>query len=163
MRALLLLSLLPLTYGCSDECKAPTDLRGGVMEATIDGQAWSTLVASWSETGSSLNINVDRTDGYTISMVLQTIMDGRNVLDLLDQDELPFDVTLGDGEDGGWAVVYVEGESGSYSTTEGVGGSITIAEREGDQLLGCLYFGAGSNAGETVDLADGLFRVAPRD
>jgi len=163
MRALLLLPLLPLTQGCSDDCKAPTDLRGGVMEATIDGEAWLTDLASWSETGSSLNINVDRTNGYTISLVVQTVMDGRNVLDLLDQEELPLEVMLGDGEDGGWAVVYVEGESGSYSTTEGAGGALTIAEREGDQLLGCVNFGAGSNAGETIELADGFFRVAPRE
>lgn len=161
MCALLLLPLLSLLLGCSDECRAPGDLRGGVMEATIDGQPWSTDAATWSETGSSLNVNVNRTDGYTISMVLQSAIDTRNVLDMLDLDDLPIEVTLGEGEDGGWAVVYIEGESQSYATNNGAGGVLTIVERDGDQLLGCVHFGASTNDGVSMSLEEGFFRLAP--
>ncbi len=161
MRALLLLPFAALFPGCSDECQPPSDLLSGSIEATIDGQAWSTAAATWSETGSSLNVNVDRTDGYTISMVVQSAIDSRNVLDLLDQDDLPIEITLGEGEDGGWAVVYVEGQSTSYSTTVGAGGSMSIVEQEGDQLAGCVSFGASTNDGDELQLTDGFFRLVP--
>ena len=161
MRFSILLPLLASLQACSDECQAPDDLAAGSLEATIDGQAWSTTAASWSATGSSLNVNVDRTEGYTISMVVQSAIDTRNVLDLIDQDDFPIEITLGEGEDGGWAVVYVEGQSTSYSTTEGAGGSMTIAERSGDQLMGCVAFAANTNDGDAFVLADGFFNLTP--
>jgi hypothetical protein len=111
----------------------------------------------------ALSINVDRTDGYTVSMVLRTALDGLLVADLVSSGETPFDVPLGDGDDGNWVNVYVQGVSSTYSTIQGSGGTFTVAKAEGQVLLGCLDFGAATSEGEILVFEGGRFKLAPRE
>jgi hypothetical protein len=161
MRLVLPLLLSLSLYGCGGECRAPTELLGGTLEGSLDGVAWSASDATWAEAGSAVQINHTMVDDHMLSIVLNSASDTQAVLDLLAAEALPFEVLLGEGDAGGWAVVYTPG--GSYSTGNASGGSLTIADRDGDQLLGCLHFEAATNDGESIVFEDGLFRVPLRE
>ncbi len=163
MRALLFLPLALSLYGCGGECRAPDDLGSGTLEGSLDGAAWSTSDATWAETGEQLLIGHSMVDGIMMSAVIHTTADSRPVQDLLEREEFPFDVILGEGEDGGWVTVYREGETASFHTQNAAGGTLTIASREGDDLLGCLHFSAATNEGDSVGFEDGFFQLAYRE
>ncbi len=143
-------------------CQAPEELASGAVEALIDGQSWQASDGAWSETGTSLQLSTSRADGYMLSMVLQTASDGLGVLDALDQDLLPFDVLLGEGDEGGWAVLYPEGSNNSFATKYASGGLLTVAAQDADRLLGCFAFEAANEEGDSVNVEQGLFVIAAR-
>ena len=164
MRALaLVFSALSLLQACSDECRAPDDLASGVLEGTLDGEMWKASDAAWAEAGASLQLGHSMVDGVMMSIVINSASDTQPVQDLLDRQELPFEVLLGEGDDGGWVTVYREGSTASYHTQNAAGGSMTFAAREGDDLLGCMQFDAATNDGESISFVDGYFRFGLRE
>ncbi len=142
MRILAPLSVPLLLQACSGDCRAPTDLLGGAYEGVLDGEAWAASDATWTYTGEQVLIGHTMADGVMMSMVVHTAIDSQPVVDLLDREELPFEVLLGEGEDGGWVTIYRDGSTSSFHTQNAAGGSVTFAELEGDQLLGCIQFDA---------------------
>jgi hypothetical protein len=162
VRALVLSFTGALLAGCRDACRAPDDLLEGQLVGTLGGASWTAEGVGWSEASEALSVNVDRTDGYTMSLVAHTALDGSLAVDLLAAGNAPFDVPLGNGDDGNWVNVYVQGETATYSTIQGTGGSLAVAAIEGDVLLGCLDFGAANTAGESLSFEEGRFRIGPR-
>jgi hypothetical protein len=158
-----MLPLLALLAACSGDCPAPDDFLEGQLRGTMDGAAWRAEGVGWTVASEALSINVDRTDGYTVSMVLRVALDGLLVADLIDADEAPFDVPLTNGDDGNWVNVYLQGATSTYSTIQGSGGTFTVAEIDGAVLLGCLDFGAATSDGEAVLFEDGRFKLGPRE
>ncbi|MFH1469839.1 MAG: hypothetical protein ABIO70_35980 [Pseudomonadota bacterium] len=163
MRPLTLATVVPLLTACAGDCPAPTDLLEGQVQGTMDSAAWLAEGVGWTVASGALSINVDRTDGYTLSMVLRVASDSLLVEDLISSGEAPFEVPLGDGEDGNWINVYVQGATSTYSTIQGSGGTLTVAEIDGEVLLGCLDFGAATSDGESLLFEGGRFKVGPRD
>jgi len=163
MRILALLPFALLLQGCSSDCRAPTDLLGGTFEGVMDGEAWAAGDATWTYTGSQVLIGHSMVDGVMMSMVIHTAIDTQPVVDLLDREELPFEVLLGEGEDGGWVTVYRDGSTSSFHTQNAAGGSVIIAERDGDQLLGCIQFDAATNDGDGMSFEEGFFRLEFRE
>ena len=149
---------------CNDEedlvCTTPSDLGSGAVEATIDGQAWNPVDGTWAEAGESLQVNTSATDGWMLSMVAYFDTAGTPILDALESAVLPIEVTLADGEQGGWALLYPD-SGPSFASEAADGGLLTISAIEGDDLLGCLHFEA-SDEESTVALEEGRFRLAPR-
>lgn len=162
MRPLALLCAAALPWGCGDVCRAPQDLPEGRIEGVLDGAAWAAEGVGWSEASGAVSVNVDRTDGFTLSAVLRTALDGRLVTDLLAEAEAPFEVPLGNGDDGNWVNVYAQGETATYSTIQAAGGTLAVAAIEGDRILGCLDFVAANTAGDDLAFEDGRFRIGRR-
>jgi hypothetical protein len=162
MRLLALIPVVVLSQGCSDVCPGSNDLGSGVLEGTLDGQAWTTTDAAWAEAGASLQLGHSMVDGVMMSIVINSASDTQPVQDLLEREELPFDVILGEGEDGGWVTVYRDGSTSSFHTQNAAGGIMTFAAREGDDLLGCMHFEAATNDGDSISFEDGLFGFARR-
>lgn len=162
MRILALSPLVLALQGCSDECRAPKDILGGVLEGLLDGQEWRADDATWAEAGASLQLGHTMVDGVMMSIVINAASDTLPVQDLLERDELPFDVILGEGEDGGWVTVFRDVSTASYHTQNAAGGTMTFASREGDDLLGCIQFEAATNDGDSISFEDGFFRFQRR-
>ncbi len=161
-RTWLLLLALPACKGEEDlVCTTPSDLASGAVEATIDGQAWQPTDGTWAEAGESLQVNTSASDGWMLSMVAYFDTAGTPILDALSAAAPPIEVTLADGEQGGWALLYPD-SGPSFATEATAGGLLTISAIEEDELLGCLYFEA-SDEESTVVLEDGRFRLALRD
>lgn len=160
MRHLLCLALCSLV-GCdggsgpAGTCTPDAALDPGTAAATVDGAAWSTA-ATWMWQGESLQINADPADGWRFSLVGQLTEAGGTVKAAADAGEFPIVVPL--GQTGGWVTVFPT-DGDSYHSGNADGGSLTITDI-GDELAGCFDFGAGSDAGETVDMADGTVRAA---
>lgn len=162
MRPCVLLPLALALYGCSDVCRAPDDLASGAIEGSVDGAPWAAVDGTWATAGESVQIGHTMADGIMLSIVINAASDTQPVLDLIERDELPFEVVLREGEDGGWATVYRDGETASFHTGNASGGVMSFASKQGDDLLGCLSFEAATNDGDSMNLDDGLFRLALR-
>ncbi len=163
MRRLVLLPLLALAlYGCAGDCQVPSDLLPGVLEGNLDDQAWRTTDASWAEAGASLQLGHSMVDGVMMSIVLNFASDSQPVQDLLEAEELPFEVILGAGEDGGWVTVYQDDSTSSFHTQNAAGGVLTFSARDGDILEGCMHFEAATNDGDQVSFEEGVFRFEKR-
>ena len=162
MRVLALLPLALALHGCAGECPGSNDLLGGVLEGQLDGAAWQATDAAWAEAGASLQLGHSMVDGVMMSIVINSASDSQPVQDLLDRDELPFEVILGEGEDGGWVTVYRDGSTASFHTQNAAGGSMIISAMDGDQLLGCLQFEAATNDGDSISFEGGAFRMEKR-
>jgi hypothetical protein len=164
MRRLVLLPLLALSLaGCAPgDCKVPAELLPGVFEGSLDGAAWQTTDASWAEAGASLQLGHSMVDGVMMSIVLNHASDSQPVQDLLDAEELPFEVILGAGEDGGWVTVYQDDSTSSFHTQNAAGGVLTFSARDGDILEGCMHFEAATNDGDQVSSEEGVFRFEKR-
>jgi hypothetical protein len=159
------IALLPLAFallGCTDVCKAPDQLASGALEGSADGAPWAANDATWSLAGSSVQIGHTMADGLMFSIVINAASDSQPVVDLIDREELPFEVVLREGEDGGWATVYRDGETSSFHTGNAGGGVMSFAAKEGDELLGCISFEAATNDGDSMSFDDGLFRLELR-
>ncbi len=163
-RALLLTALVLTLAGCpTDEstevCPDLSDLDSGQVTATLDGDAWEADDGQWSWQGTSLQVNTSRFDGWSLTMVGQTTIDGATVQDAVDAAAFPVEVRLRAGTNGGWAIVYPH-EGDSFSTTSAEGGTLFLDEHDGGDLLGCFEFEAATEQDEPLEVLDGMMRIA---
>lgn len=160
-------SLVPLVLvvGCSggknpaDACTVP-ELGVGEGLGTIEDKTWTPTEITWTWAGDDVQINAPRTDGWQLSMVAMTDMDGVAVKDKMDGEEFPVHVALG-AEGGGIATLYPE-DGGSYTSSNGAGGDLQLLRLDMDYgLVACFSFEAGGSDGSLVTLTDGAVRAMP--
>jgi len=132
----------------------------GQIEGVVNGADWSTT-ATWAWSGSSLDITSDSADGWRLSIVAQSTTGGGGVQDAVNDAAFPVDVTLVSGAEGGWALMYPDVGSGSFSTNQTDGGQLTLSGLDGEALWGCLSFIASDGTG-SVELDAAEFRLLSR-
>lgn len=148
-----------LLAACSTEDGACPAVDAGTAQATIDGEAWTGSGATWAWAGDSLQLNLDRTGDWSMSVVLQTTTGGATLLDAVDAGTFPIEVSLKSGE-GGFATVY-PAEGASFTTNDADGGALTVAAVDGDALSACFDFAAAGDDGE-VTVADAALLATER-
>lgn len=150
---------LAVLVGCDGGSGTGTcapDADAGTAVATLDGAAWATT-ATWTWSGESLQINAAPADGWNFSLVGQLTDTGATVKAQADAGAFPFIVPL--GQTGGWVTVFPT-DGDSYHTKNAAGGTLTVTGVD-EALAGCFAFSAGTDAGDTVELADGVLQAAP--
>jgi hypothetical protein len=148
-------ALLPLLTACADAAgTCPIGDLAGEATATVDGAPWSGPSAQWSFAGSSIQLMTAAGDGWRLSIVAQSTEDGQPLNTAL--DALPVTISLGDGADGGWALLYPESGGSSYKTSPDAPGTLSInsVNGDGDTLSACFSFTATGDDG-SVTLSDG--------
>lgn len=143
-------SALVLLAACGGS--APCDLDAatdGRVSGTVDGAAWSTGGAAWSETGEGIQIVTGSEGGYRVTISALKSVGGASVLSDVEQGAFPIEVDFGD-EAAGFALLYPEG-AGSVTTKGGGGGTLSIESLEADVLAACFAFD--TSDGRAVDAA----------
>lgn len=159
MRALLPALALALS-ACTVEstCNAEA-LEPGEVEGTLDGAAWTASAATWIASGSSVQIVTADAGQGRVTLVAQKTSAGDDLATALDAGVFPVEVALKSGLEGGFATFYPSTGSDSFATDNAEGGNLVLTALEGDELLGCFGFVAGSEAGDTLALDEGAFRA----
>jgi hypothetical protein len=163
-RALLMPLLLLTLTGCpteeaTDVCPDLSDHDSGQVTATLDGDGWEATDGEWAWQGSSLQVNTSRFDGWNLTIVAQTTLDGATVQDAVDAAVFPIEVRLRAGTNGGWAIFYPQAGD-SYSTTTAEGGTMFLTAHDGGDLLGCFEFEAATDQDDAIEVLDGAMRIA---
>lgn len=141
---------------CADKagsCGAEA-LAAGSAEAGVGGAAWSNDAVTWTWAGSSLQVNSTASEGWLLSLVAQTDLDGQD-LETAAAGELPIEVDL---MDGGFAVMYPD-TGDSYASNKGAGGTLEITAID-DVVQGCFSFEAATAGGEALSVSAGAFHAA---
>ncbi len=158
MLSTVLSTMLMLQSCASADCSIPWDLEPGTLEAHVDGQSWLASEAAWMESAGSIQITTSAGAGWMLSLLAQNDVSGNSVVDAVNSGDLPMEVLLGDGSEGGWALLYPD-EGLSFATKNASGGTLFISAHDADELLGCVEFVAADDS-TTVELKDGRFRAA---
>jgi hypothetical protein len=137
----------------------PTTLAPGAASANIDGASWATTEATWTEAGSSIQINTGSADGWWITLVASTTEDGEAALDQLERRKFPMVFTLADSGAGAFATLY-PAEGGSYSTNA-AGGTLWITGSPDSGLQGSFEFDAVDRDDQIVPVRRGGFWADP--
>ncbi len=161
----LLFASLPLTLlafaGCpsaEDEvCPSTEELANGDILATLDGAAWAADDGYWFWSGTSLQVVTGSHDGWRLSMLGRTAVDGTTVRDAVGDDAFPVEVPLASGLDGGWLLIYPD-TGDSFASEKAAGGSWFITAVEGDELHGCFEAEV-SDDDRTLTVESGLLRI----
>jgi hypothetical protein len=142
---------MPLFFvvGCSSSPCDPGDLASGTAAATVDGAPWSATAATWTMSGSAIQINTSG-EGWAITLVARTDASGATA-----------DARIGDGGtydllDGGFATIYPPSGLSFRSSS----GTLTLEPSEGDALLGCFDLTADGDDG-TVVVSGGAVHATP--
>lgn len=151
-RAGMMLLLLACAAGSSSQavCEDGAALDAGVVTATLDGADWEST-ATWVMGGESLQVNAAAFDGWSLTLVAQTTVDGVAITDALDAGSYPVNVDLGpDG--GGWVLAYPS-DGDSLSSDSG-GGTLSFSAFDGDTLQACFSFDV-ANGSTALSASDG--------
>ena len=117
-------------------CDDGAALDAGVVTATLDGAAWESA-ATWVMGGESMQVNAAAADGWSLTLVAQTTVEGEAITDALGAGSYPVNVDLGpDG--GGWVLAYPS-DGDSLSSDSG-GGTLSFSEFDGAALQACFSF-----------------------
>jgi len=144
--------------GCGDKdggCDA-SSLAAGSAEATVDGGAWSDDAVTWSWAGSSLQLSSESSDGWLLSLAANLDANGDDLATAVDAGVFPIEIDL---LDGGFGLLYPEGESFSYASNKASGGTLTITSADDSVVMGCFDFEAATAEGETIAIEGGLLHA----
>lgn len=132
---------------------SPPALDAGTVSASVDGAAWTATEATWTPSGTAIQLNTVLAEGWRLTLVMN------NAVPDLEAGETPIirEMTA-DGSEA-WALLYPEA-GGSYSSKDGIGGSAVVSSVDGDEIVGCFAF-EGVGSGGTVAVEDGYFRALP--
>jgi len=160
--AVVLLSLAgcPTEEEAGDVCPGLGGLDDGEVGAIIDGEAWTATAGTFHWAGTSLQLNTDQVDGWSISIVAQKDVDQTPVMDAVNAGSFPMEIRLRDGTQGGWALLYPE-SGASYATHTTDGGHLWLTDYRDGAFVGCFSFEAEQEDDEESLLAveDGVLRV----
>ncbi len=162
--------------GCSTEnsahCDGWSELAKGEVTATItssgiDSQvdgAWSADGATWLPQASEIQINVDRSGGWSVVLHALWDVDGTPVTEKVEAGEFPIQVELRErDESGGEAFVYAASGETFWTGEQGGGTLIIAGVGEGeDTLVGCFELDGwvvGSSESQTVTVEQGFFHL----
>jgi len=144
---------LALLFACADPpgSAPPTCVPDGTG-ATVDGVPWSTT-ATWMVAGSSVQVNLAPADGWRMTAVLQRTADGTAAAEVA----LPASFDLSGEDAGGWVLVYPD-EGDSYTSQDGVAGTLELVDLDGERG-GCFAFEA-VGADGTISVDAGSFEAS---
>ena len=165
-RIVLALALSSLLAGCPGEegteqtCPDLGGLDDGEVSATVDGAAWTTTAGTFHWAGTSLQINTDQVDGWSLSIVAQKNINETPVMDAVDAGSFPMEIRLRDGTQGGWALLYPD-SGASYATHTTEGGHLWLTDYRDGAVFGCFSFEAEQEDDEDSLMAveDGVLRT----
>jgi len=115
------------------------DISPGTLSATFAGEDWTADGVIWNESGNSVQINTNMTNGYRLSIVLQQTENDERPANLTEMTG-PWEFDLGENG-GGWVTAYPQTGS-STSSRNGGSGHFTLIELA-DDLTGCFEFSTG--------------------
>lgn len=140
-------------------CSVDDGVDAGVTVATIDDTTWTSGVGTtWNVAGDGVQLNAPRTDDWMLTVVAQTDHDGNSVASAVSAEDFPIHVTLGTGDDGGFATLY-PASGDSYTTTNGGAGELELLRMDQTVLIGCFSFTAGTDAGDEVSVDAGSIKA----
>lgn len=156
--------LMALSIGCGEgkggeiaDCDA--DGLAGIAQATVDGMEWSASGGSWSEAGSSIQINLESTLGVSMNLRAIRSESGASVADLMGEGSFPFVVDLA-GEDGSGSVMDQRTGMDSFASSQPGGwGSMSILGLQGSTLTACFQFDAINSGGVIMEIRDGKVEI----
>ena len=152
-----LLASLLLGVACTGKgggSSCPSDPVDGAT-ATVDGESWTASLVTWQYAGDSVQVISTSEDKGWFSVVAQSTTTGATPAAALEAGDLPVEITLKTGPDGGFATWYSP-ENQASATTQGGEGTLVLSDFDGDALTGCLSFTAGEG-GADVSFEDGQF------
>jgi len=157
----LLLALVALTCAaCDPGCDTATDLASGEVHGTLDGVDWSASAATWRVAATGVSIVAPPAVGWRLTLVAQLTDDGKDAAQRV-HGHLPFQIVLGNGSDGGWALLNGD-NTDTYTTDDRSGGGwLRLARKRSGDLLGCTDFTASD--GRRTKQATLAFRAAPSE
>lgn len=155
------MALAGLAAGCAGKGEdtgacAPTAAAGS-LDATVDGAAFSTATATVQAAGEGFQIVTAPENGLRFTIVAQRTVDGVAALEAAEGGALPVEIPLTEGAEGGFALAYRDGESGSFQTAAGGGGRLTLTAWSDAGAAGCVSFDAENSAGDRVSVEAGSF------
>ncbi len=137
-----LLGLLSIGVACSGNCGA--DLSAGTSSGVVDGADWTSGEVTWNWSGSSLQITSTSSEGWLLTLVAQTDLDGVDLETAAAGGKFPIEVDL---QEGGWGILYDADRS--YTSNGASGGTLEIDEI-GDVVRACFDFEAAASDGTLV-------------
>ena len=156
---------LSAAAGCAakegDTGACAPEAAGGTLVATVDGAAFSTATPSVQAAGAGFQLVTAPEDGVRFTIVAQLTTGGEPALAAAEAGALPLEIPLTTGEEGGFALAYVDGAAGSLQTAAGGPGLLTLTAWSAEAAAGCLSFTAENDAGDTIAVETGSFD-APR-
>ena len=155
-----LFSGCPGEEGAEETCPDLGGLDDGEVDATIDGAAWTTTAGTFHWAGTSLQINTDEVDGWSLSIVAQKNTGETPVMDAVNAGSFPMEIRLRDGTQGGWGLLYPD-SGASYATHTTDGGHLWLTDYRDGAVFGCFSFEAEQEDDEDSLLAveDGAMRI----
>ena len=141
-----------------DSCD-PGDVADGLIEAEVDGAAWTGAELQWSGTGAGLQLTSALGAGDTASDWRITLV-ANDSLDAIEAGDLPLTLPMDAAGEQAWALLY-PAAGDSFSSKAGAGGAVTFAALDGDALRGCVAFDAAGSGGE-ASLSGGRFSAVRR-
>lgn len=145
--------------GCADEpgCELEA-LSDGAVVADLDGEAWEGGGASFLWGGEGVQVNTVRTNGWMLTLKLESTIDGTTLREAMEGEELPVEVALAEDGLSGWLVAYPE-SGGSYTSKNALGGSVTLASLSETSLAACFDVVVQAGDGEEIEILRGQMRA----
>jgi len=151
--------------GCSEKSESDAsctvgDIDGYVAMADVGGTQWAGDNGAWTWTGDGLQIVLDESVGFSMTLRLNKTSSGDTIRDAVDNDDLPALVSIS-GADGTASVMQNRNGLVSYGTNQpGGGGELWLLAHDGNEVEACFLFDAVSDNGDVLSVADGRVRVA---
>ncbi len=167
MRWLILLMLV----GCAGDDKGgdsgaagagcpSVDLAGDAGSATVDDVEWVSESGQWITSGNKIQVVLNQTGPWGMTMVAITTDDGRSVTEALDEEEVPFRVSFADEGNYGSVREDIGNGANIYATNEPGGkGDMTVDFFDGETLTACFDFTAVTSAGVMIEVSSGAASV----
>ena len=145
--------------GCAAEpgCEAEA-LEAGAVAADLDGEAWEGAGASflWGDDG--VQVNTVRTNGWMLTLKLESTIDGTTLREAMEGEDLPVEVALAEDGLAGWLTAYPE-SGGSYISKNAQGGSVTLTSLSETSLAACFDVVVQAGDGEEIEISNGQMRA----
>jgi hypothetical protein len=145
--------------GCASDSGCEADaLEDGAVLADLDGEAWEGGGASFLWGADGVQVNTVRTNGWMLTLKLESTIDGATLREAMEGDALPVEVALSEDGLSGWLMAYPE-SGGSYTSKNEMGGSITITSLSEAALSVCFDAVVQAGDGEQIDISSGQMRA----
>ena len=146
--------------GSSVGCPS-VDLGTNAGQATVNDQEWLSSSGQWIESGNKIQVVLNQTGPWGMTMVAITTADGQPITEALDEEAVPFRVSF--STDGNYGSVREDLGNGAniYATNEpGGGGDMTVDTFDGTTMTACFDFTAVTNGGDLIEVRSGSALVA---
>jgi len=138
--------------GASDQVPTEDEVAAGQGVATLDGDAFSSEGTWGAGPSASIDLGV-------LSMTIVNDETGAETEDLITRGAFPICVLLGNRSETSGSANYIQG---GFVTSDDVGGSVSILDIQGSNILGRFNVDLQNGGGESMSFTDGVFNVPQR-